>query len=127
MKKILLILSALIFSASTLFAQSVQGTWTINFSSPEGEPVAVALTLAENTYTVDFGNDGEHEVEGSYTLEGETMTLWDTSGNPDYMCEANAKGIYTITLTDATMTMTRISDECKGRGGPSGVMEFSRQ
>lgn len=101
-------------------AQSVAGKWKFEIPSDQGTMVLVADIKADGTYTLDFGNDGNVEVNGTYTASGDQYTIKDSVG------ECTGKGVYTMTATATTLTMTRISDECPDRGGPTGKMVATR-
>ncbi len=125
MKNILLFLVCMALSLGA-FSQNFVGDWTIEVPDKDGNMVPLKLTIAENgTYTVDFGMDGQVEVNGQYEAAGDQMTIWDTDGSAGG-CEAGAKGIYTFVVTDTELKMTRVSDECETRGGPDGVMTMTR-
>lgn len=101
------------------------GDWKISFTDENGAEVAVKLTLAsDGSYTVDFGMDSNIEVKGKYEIDGDEMTIQDTGGANS--CGEDKKGIYKVTASADSMTMTRISDECETRGGPEGIMTFTR-
>ena len=106
--------------ALSISAQSIVGKWKMEFSSDEGT-FAIAVDLKDNgTYTLDFGVDGTIEVNGKYTISGDTMTINDVDG------DCKGKGVYTAKATSTTLTMTRVTDECSNRGGPEGVMVAKR-
>lgn len=89
----------------------------------KGEMMPLLVTIdADNSYTVDFGADGEPEITGTYEEKDGKMHIQDVEGS-----DCTGKGVYTFEVTDDGMTMTRVSDECEGRGGPDGKMEFSRK
>lgn len=125
MKNILLFLVCMALSLGA-FSQSLVGNWTIDVPDKDGNMVPLKLTIVDNgTYTVDFRMDGEVEVNGQYEVAGDQITIWDTDGGAGG-CEAGAKGVYTIAVTDTELKMTRVSDECETRGGPDGVMTMTR-
>ena len=111
----------------SIFAQSVEGDWKITIPAPEGKTMDALLSIdANGTYTVDLGMDGTVNVEGTYTMDGDKMTIQDTKGEQACLGDATA-GVYTITVDDKSFVMTRVNDPCEGRGGPEGVMSFTRQ
>ncbi len=83
-------------------------------------PVNVNLS-EDGTYTVDFGADGTLDIKGKYTVESGKITIQDTEGS-----DCTAQGVYTLKVEGTTLTMTRLSDGCTGRGGPDGVMTMQR-
>lgn len=108
---------------SGLQAQSSPvGDWISSGKTPEGESWSFKVSIkADNTYTVDFGADGQVEIRGTYTLDGQQMTIKDNPGS-----ECTGTGVYKFAVDGNNITMTMISDECKGRSGPEGVMKMSR-
>lgn len=124
MKTITLIAALVLFSFSSVIGQTFYGAWNTEVTNEKGEKVLVQLTLKEDrTYTVDFGIDNNVEVQGAFTFSETQITVWDTTG--EYACPADAKGVYEYDLTDKTFIMTKIKDDCEGRGA-SGKMEFNR-
>ena len=112
------------FMPIALMAQSVEGTWRTSLPTEDGGKMMLQVEMkADGTYAVDFGGDGTIEINGKYELSGGKMTIQDTGG-PN-AC-AGAKGVYSVQVTDKSMTMTRQSDECEGRGGPEGVMSWTK-
>jgi len=109
----------------TLLAQSaIVGDWSMQMPDGQGGTMTMKVSMNENgTYSVDFGADGSSEIEGKYTIDGNKITIEDTSG-PN-ACP-NQKGVYTFVVTENTNTMTRVSDGCEGRGGPEGKMVFTK-
>ncbi len=78
---------------------------------------------AGNTYSVDLGADGTADINGKYEISNGQLSIQD-NGGPE---ACTGKGIYKLETSEKTLKMTRISDPCEGRGGPAGVMEFSRR
>lgn len=106
-----------------LSAQSAAvGEWKTSFPDDKGNMIPVHLSIkADNTYAVDFGADGTVDIKGKYMdVEGH-LTIQDTEGS-----DCAGEGVYQLEVTAGGMKMTRISDECEGRGGPDGVMAFER-
>ena len=50
------------------------------------------------------------------------MTIQDVTGGG-----CTGKGVYNVKVTDTALFMNRVSDECEGRGGPEGLMQFKRK
>lgn len=120
-----LLLGLLFCLPFTVLAQnSIVGDWKMQIPDDQGNMMTLKVSMkADNTYAVDFGADGSVEINGKYTIEGDQMTIEDTSG-PN-ACP-NQKGVYKIVVTDTTNTMTKVSDACEGRSGPEGKMVFTR-
>lgn len=114
--------TALLLSPLALLAQSPVGSWKLPVPDGNGNMVTLKVDISDQgTYTLDFGADGTVETKGKYTLEGGKMTVQDTDG-----AECTGQGVYTIKVEGDTMTMTRVSDACEGRGGPEGVMVMKK-
>lgn len=98
------------------------GEWKTMIPDQEGNMIPLLVSIkADNTYSVDFGADGVVEINGTYKSEDGQITIRDNEGS-----ECTGKGVYKYEVTADGMTMTRVSEECEGRGGPEGKMEFSR-
>ena len=105
-----------------LLAQSPVGTWKMSVPDENGKMTPVQVDLSgDGTYAVDFGADGNTDMKGKYTVEGGKITIQDTEGS-----DCTAPGVYTLQIGGDTLTMTRVSDGCDGRGGPEGVMTMQR-
>ena len=98
------------------------GTWKMTIPDQDGKDVPVQVVITDSgTYAVDFGVDGKVDISGKYTIDGDKMMIQDDAGS-----ECTAKGVYTFKTDGKSLTMTRVSDECEGRGGPDGVMKMDR-
>jgi len=119
-------LAIVFFVPVSLTAQSMVGTWMMTGETPDGQKMEVKLEFSDDgTYTVDVGNDGNVDVTGASSVDGDQMTIWDTSG--EYSCPSDMKGVYTYSFLDEnTLQMKRVKDACEGRGGPEGMMVFKR-
>ncbi len=116
------LLAAMILLPFGLMAQSPVGIWKMSVPDQNGNMVPLTVNLsADGTYAIDFGADGTIENKGIYTREGDKMTIQDTEGT-----DCTEKGVYTLKIEGDTMTLTRVSDGCPGRGGPEGVMTMQR-
>lgn len=110
---------------TAIFSQSVVGTWGMSVPAEDGSMMPVQAKMsADGTYTIDFGADGVVEVRGKYELSGDQVTVQDV-GEGENSC--TGVGVYRMEVTEKTLTMTRIKEECPGRGGPDGVMVMTRQ
>ncbi len=73
-----------------LMGQSLTGSWKIEGADPEGNAFIIKAQMTEDgTYSLDWGNDGKVEVKGTFTVEGDQVTIQDTEGN-----ECKGKGVY---------------------------------
>ena len=125
--KSLIFTCLLAFCASfTIQAQaSLSGDWKMSVTNPEGETFTAKLTIKDNgKYLVDLGIDGTADVRGSYTLDGNQITISDSEGTN--ACPPDKKGVYKYRVSATALEMEKISDECEGRGGPEGKMSFTR-
>ena len=122
MKKLASVVACIcFFSASSLMAQSITGDWEHLFSSPEGD-YPLTLSIGEDgTYSVDLGQDGSIEVKGTYSIDGDKLTMQDTSG--EMMCDQ--KGVYSFKIEGKSMVFTRVEDGCEGRGAEE-TREFTK-
>lgn len=117
-----LFLVALLILPLGLMAQSPAGTWKMSVPDENGNLTNIQVNISDNgTYAVDWGADGSVETKGKYTAENGKMTIQDTEGG-----ECTAQGVYNYKIEGNTLTMTRVSDGCDGRGGPEGVMVMQR-
>ncbi|GJM34345.1 MAG: hypothetical protein DHS20C18_33460 [Saprospiraceae bacterium] len=109
----------------SLMAQSSHvGDWQTKIPAEDGTMLALKVSLsADGTFAVDFGNNGTIEINGKYEVSDNQITIQDISGPNS--C-TTGKGVYKLDVSETTMTMTRISDGCEGRGGPDGVMAWTR-
>jgi len=107
-----------------LSAQSaLVDTWTAEIPDREGNIIPLHLTISDDgTYAVDFGADGKVEITGTYSTDGNLITVQDDEGQ-----ECTGVGVYNYEITGSTLTMESKSDECPERAGPEGVMVFQRK
>lgn len=120
--RVRLFLVAMVILPLGLMAQSPVGNWKMSVPDERGNLAPLSVNIsADGTYAVDFGMDGTIENKGKYTLENAIMTIQDTEGS-----DCAEIGVYTIKVEGDTLTMTRVSDSCPGRGGPEGVMTMQR-
>lgn len=124
MKKLLVFALFTFIFATTTVAQSsavIVGKWQGEFPGQDGKPVKFTLTIAETTYQMDFGMDGNVDITGAYTSEGDRITIWDTAG--ENTCPSDQKGVYTFTPDGDTLTFTKVTDACPGRGDAPMVVK----
>ncbi len=108
----------------SLFAQSdFVGSWKGEVSAPDGSSMTFSVVMAaDGSYKVDFGMDGSIDIKGKYEEVDGKMTIQDVGG-PE---ACSGKGVYQYAVSGNSLTMTRVSDECEGRGGPEGKMMFTK-
>ncbi|MDX2302012.1 MAG: hypothetical protein NW226_04390 [Microscillaceae bacterium] len=102
------ILCSFVVFVNSFFNAEIIGKWS--FQTDQGT-VAVEFKT-DNTYLVDFGVDGQIDITGNYTLESDQITLQDISGAN--MC--GEKATYTVKIEGTTLTLTKVKDDCPGRG-----------
>lgn len=123
MKKLFFLsLLAFAFTATTNAQRTnIAGKWAGQFPNPDGTALKFTLTLTDNTYEFDMGMDGTTDLTGSYTSEGDQITIWNTSGESD--CPSDQKGVYKVTQDGNTTTFTKVTDACPGRGAEPLVVK----
>jgi hypothetical protein len=122
MKQSLFFIAFTFLFAATSFGQSLVGKWSGEFPGQNGQSaMKFTLTITESTYQFDMGMDGTVDVTGSYTSDGNQITIWDTAG--ENTCPPDQKGVYAYTLSGDTATFTKVSDACAGRGDATLVVK----
>lgn len=103
-------------------AQSPVGTWKTMVPAEDGKLTPLKVDISEDgTYKVDFGADGTVETKGKYTIANGKITIEDTEGS-----DCKSQGVYQYKVDGDNFTMTRVNDGCVNRGGPEGVMSFTK-
>jgi hypothetical protein len=82
------------------------GTWTNSLGT-------VWAIKADGTFDVDLKHHGRRDAWGTYTVQGDQVTLQRTGGLKPKGCEG--PGVYKFKRTDDTLQFTLISDKCKLR------------
>lgn len=124
MKKLLVFaLFSFLFTATAVAQSSavIVGKWQGEMPGQDGKPVPFSLTIAESTYQLDFGMDGKVDITGEYTSESDRVTIWDTAG--ENTCPSDQKGVYSFALDGDTLTFTKVTDTCPGRGDAPMVVK----
>ncbi len=127
MKKLIFLPLFLFVFSSSAFAQttsiSIVGKYTGAFSGADGKPMAFIMTITDASYQFDFGGDGTAEITGAYTTDGANqITIWDTTA-AEQACPSDQKGVYKYSIEGDTVTFTKISDACTGRGDEPLVLK----
>lgn len=119
-------LTLILLFSSGLSAQKLDGAWKCHDETREGRKANLKLLMnKDGTFGLDIGNDGSVDIKGTYTIEGDKMTIYDTTG--EEACDTKQKGVYRIQWTKKAFTMVTLSEECPNRGGPIGEeIVFSR-
>jgi hypothetical protein len=87
-------------------ASPVVGTWA--------NRIGTVWTIKEDgTFDVDLTRDGKRDTWGSYTVEGDAMTINDL--NPKMSKTCPGPGVYRFQRNGAELTFTLVSDACKLR------------
>jgi len=110
------------FSATSLMAQDIAGTWKFDMPMPDGSNVPVKAVVSENTYEFDFGMDGTVETTGDYTVEGDVITISNRTGDGE--CPPEAEGKYSFVVEGESMTITFVNDDCGG--GPDQPITWTK-
>ncbi|MCH2080793.1 MAG: hypothetical protein MK226_00310 [Saprospiraceae bacterium] len=109
-----LVLTFLFCCPFLISAQSIVGSWSWDATTPDGKAAKNMLTFQKDgVYKVDLGMNGSYEIEGSYTLENDQITIVDTSEGP---CKG-VKGVYNMKIEDNQIVTTLVSDDCLPRKG----------
>lgn len=83
------------------------GKWTKVFNER-----TVTFTIAsDHKFQVEFINDEEIDVWGSYVISGTQITFQDEGG----AYSSDAAGVYEFKISDARLTFTRVNDPVNGR------------
>lgn len=106
----------MVFAAAVSAQQnSIIGKWTGEFPAQNGQPATkFSLIITDNSYQMDIGMDGVADITGAYTLDGQQITIWDTAGQN--ICPSDQKGVYAFVRDGDTLTFTKVTDACPGRG-----------
>ncbi|MEL6356586.1 MAG: lipocalin family protein [Bacteroidota bacterium] len=109
-------LGLFLLAPAFMSAQSVVGAWKIaDVPTDDGGTTTVTLTFTDaGTYTVDFGSDGSAENNGTYTIDGDKISVKDVG------C-GDAVGVWQFSISGNTMTTTAIDEPCEGRKGPGSM------
>jgi len=82
------------------------GTWTNSLGT-------VWAIKADGTFDVDLKHHGRRDAWGTYTVQGDQVTLHRTGGVKPKGCEG--PGVYQFKRTNDTLQFTLVSDQCKLR------------
>ncbi len=82
------------------------GTWTNSLGT-------VWAIRADGRFDVDLKHHGKRDAWGTYTVQGDQVTLQRTGGVKPKGCEG--PGVYQFKRTDDTLQFTLVSDQCKLR------------
>jgi hypothetical protein len=82
------------------------GTWTNSLGT-------VWAIKADGTFGVDLKHHGKRDAWGTYTIQGDQITIQRTGGVNPKGC--GGPGVYKFDRTDDTLQFTLVSDKCKLR------------
>jgi len=82
------------------------GTWTNSLGT-------VWMIKADGTFDVDLKHQGKRDAWGTYTVDGDTVTLMRTGGVKPKGCDG--KGVYKFSRNEDGLQFTLVSDACKLR------------
>lgn len=92
----------------------------------EGNEAVASVTFADGVYQGDFGMDGIVEVQGTYTIDGDQITMQDDAEKSTTAACENA-GSYTISIDGDAMSLTMVDDACEGRAAILNGITMTRQ
>jgi hypothetical protein len=99
-----------LLAGCAMFQQSGQsalvGTWTNSLGT-------VWAIKADGTFDVDLKHRGRRDAWGTYSVQGDQVTLQRTGGVKPKGCDG--QGVYKFSRTDDTLQFTLVSDKCKLR------------
>ena len=89
------------------------GTWEVTDSS-------VTWDVTEEVIATTFGGG----IETAYTVTDTTLEMGEESGAN--ACASGQIGVYEWEIEDDVLTMTLVSDDCRGRGSVVGGISLQR-
>jgi hypothetical protein len=123
--RIALLLTVSLSLTLTMQAQSIEGSWEMTTTDPEGKSTTHIFKVEGDTYMLDWMSDGTTDVIGNFVIADGQITIWDVDGNPDIVCGEEAKGHYKLSVSESEFSMELIEDACEGRGN-MGTMLMTR-
>ena len=109
--RIVLAATALVLLAGcAMFQGSEQSALVGNWTNSLG---TVWIIRADGTFDVDLKHHGKRDAWGTYTVEGDQVTLQRTGGVNPKGCDG--PGVYKFNRADDTLQFTLVSDKCKLR------------
>jgi len=111
-KTTLLVITALLFSMVTCYGKQnpsdmLVGKWTKLFN----ERTVTFIIASDNKYQVEFADDAEIDVWGSYVISGAQITFKDEGG--EYSSDED--GVYEFQVSDTSLTFKPVNDPVYGR------------
>ena len=107
---VLAVTAVALLGGCAMFEQTGQsalvGTWTNSLGT-------VWAIKADGTFDVDLKHHGRRDAWGTYTVQGDQVTLHRTGGVKPKGCEG--PGVYQFKRTNDTLQFTLVSDQCKLR------------
>jgi uncharacterized protein (TIGR03066 family) len=123
-KQLVLIFVLFLFAPFFVSAQSIVGDWLMDAKTPDGQPSVMKVSFkADGKLKVDFGNDGSIDINGTYTLDGNKISLNDASTeSPCY----GKVGVYEMKVEGDKLKVKLIEDACEIRKGDGKPSEMRR-
>lgn len=117
--------SIFLFFSSPL-AVDPSGTWKMTMQDPEGNEAVASVTFTDGIYQGDFGMDGTIEVQGTYTVDNDQITLMDNA-EKSTAAACEGAGSYTVSIDGDAMSLTVVEDACEGRAAILNGITMIRQ
>lgn len=86
------------------------GSW--KFTDPANGPLILSFKN-NNTYQIDFNNDGQTDISGIYRLLGNRVRF--TDDEPRVKTDCYESGFYYYTLKNSLLIFELFADQCKPR------------
>ena len=92
------------------------GAWKVSdVPTQDGGVTTLTITFTDaGTYTIDFGSDGKVETNGTYSVDGDKVTIKDDN------C-GDAVGVWQLSIAGDTMKSTAIDEPCESRRGTGTI------
>jgi len=109
-------LGLFLFAPAFMGAQSMTGAWKVSdVPTEDGGVTTITITFTDaGTYTVDYGSDGNVETNGTYSIDGDKISIKDDN------C-GDAVGLWQFSISGNTMSSTAIDEPCESRKGPGTI------
>ena len=112
MTRTLWVMAVLLISVLTCYGQDdssdqVVGTWT----KVMNERTFTFTMSSDHKYQVEFVDDAEVDVLGSYVISGSQITFTDEGGN----YSSGTSGVYEFKVGETSISFTKVDDPVDGR------------
>jgi len=109
---LLIFILSISFISAANSQSPLEGIWQGNLES-EFQSAQLSWKFSDEKYDLDMNIDGTIEVSGKWEIRDDRLYLWDLSG--PMACPESQTGIYDFTITDNTMILSLVEDDCLGR------------